>query len=80
MDAVLKLIDELSVTGSLAYGLTLHTYRMRNQLVPGEIAVKCLKQEIVICEKRDDVPGFKRLMVQTDAKRKRQSAARLRQD
>lgn len=73
IDAVLELIDKLPVTGSPAYGLTLHTYRMRNQLVPGEVAVACLKRELVICEKRDDVPGFKRLMVQTDAKRKRQA-------
>lgn len=76
VDAVLKRIDELPVTGSPAYGLTLHTYRMRNGLVPGEVAVSCLKGDIVICEKRDNVPGFKRLMVHTDAKRKRQSFAR----
>ncbi len=76
VDAVLKRIDELPVTGSPAYGLTLHTYRMRNGLVPGEVAVACLKGDIVICEKRDNVPGFKRLMVHTDAKRKRQSFTR----
>ncbi|WP_416407205.1 TniQ family protein [Agrobacterium rosae] len=76
VDAILKLIDDLPVTGSPAYGLTLHTYRVRNNLLPGVVAVKCLKREIVICEKRDDVPGFKRLMVQTDAKRKRQSFTR----
>jgi hypothetical protein len=76
IDAVLRLIDELPVTGSPAYGLTLHTYRVRNNLLPGAVAVACLKGEIVICEKRDNVPGFKRLMVQTDAKRKRQSFTR----
>jgi len=76
VDAVLKLIEELPVTGSPAYGLTLHTYRVRNKLLPGEVAVACLKGEVVICEKRDNVPGFKRLMVQTDAKRKRQSFSR----
>ncbi|NKJ38728.1 TniQ family protein [Rhizobium sp. SG570] len=76
VDAVLKRIDELPVTGSPAYGLTLHTYRMRNGLVPGEVAVACLKGDIVICEKRSDVPGFKRLMVHTDAKRKRHSFTR----
>ncbi len=76
VDGVLKLIDELPVTGSPAYGLTLHTYRVRNDLVPGKVAVACLKGELVICEKRDNVPGFKRLMIQTDAKRKRQSFTR----
>ncbi|MFN3320118.1 MAG: hypothetical protein ACK43M_15330 [Allorhizobium sp.] len=73
IDAVLKLIDDLPVTGSPAYGLTLHTYRGRKGLVPGKVAVACLKGEMVICEKRDDVPGFKRLMVQNDTKRKRHS-------
>lgn len=76
IDTVLRMIDDLPVTGSPAYGLTLHTYRVRNGLVPGAVAVACLKGEIVICEKRDNVPGFKRLMVQTDAKRKRQSFTR----
>ena len=76
VDDILGLIDGLPVTGSAAYGLTLHTYRTRNQLVPGEVAVKVLKGEIAICEKRDNVLGFKRLMVRTDAKRKRQSFTR----
>lgn len=76
VDAILMLINELPVTRSPAYGLTLHTYRVRNNLLPEVVAVKCLKREIVIREKRDDIPGFKRLMVQTDAKRKRQSFTR----
>ncbi|MBX9457404.1 MAG: TniQ family protein [Rhizobium sp.] len=66
VQSILDKIDALPTNGQVEYGITFDIYRKRNKMVPGALALDVLEGRIPIAEKRGDVEGFKRVVIQSD--------------